>query len=130
MKPVICHYCKQEAELVTGREVYPHLPKLAHKKIWRCLPCQAWVGTHENSKDHKPLGILANKSLRDMKMRAHMVFDPLWKDMGMKRVQAYKRLAEALGIPTNKCHIGMFDEEMCQKVINVCRGWAREASNR
>lgn len=120
-RPVTCHYCNNNAELVTGREIYPTLVKLHQKKFWRCLPCKAWVGTHEASLDFKPLGLLAKKELRDLKMRAHAAFDPVWKDGKMKRAEAYAWLAEKMGLETKRCHIGWFNEEKCQKVIDVCR---------
>ena len=38
----------------------------------------------------------------------------------MARVSAYKWLAEALGIDPADCHIGMFDVDLCQRVIKAC----------
>lgn len=39
----------------------------------------------------------------------------------MSRHEAYAWLAEKLQIDSNKCHIGMFDENQCLAVINVCK---------
>ena len=125
-KAITCPYCKIPAVLVTGRDVYPHIKNLHHKKFWKCSPCEAWVGTHENSLEFKPLGRLAKKELRDLKMKAHMVFDKFWKDGPMQRTEAYTRLAAALGVETTKCHIGWMSEEECRKVIEICRGWKYE----
>lgn len=122
-KPVMCPYCNTNAALVTGREVYPHLRNLHHKKFWKCDPCAAWVGTHENSLEFKPLGRLAKKELRDLKMKAHMVFDAFWKEGTMKRTEAYAKLASELKIQTNLCHIGWFSEDECRRVVEICRGW-------
>jgi hypothetical protein len=41
--------------------------------IYLCVPCDAYVGTHKNSKDHKPLGFLANRGLREARKAAHLV---------------------------------------------------------
>ena len=109
-----CDYCGDDAERVTGVEVYPHRPELAGKTIYRCRPCDARVGCHPGT--DTPLGRLANAELRREKMKAHSAFDPLWRDGGMRRASAYKALAKALGIAANSCHIGMFDAAMCRRV--------------
>lgn len=119
---VNCDYCQKTAQLITGKDLYPHRFELYHLKFWACLPCLAWVGCHENSKNNAPLGRLANAELRKLKMAAHEMFDPLWRNRGMRRKEAYQFLAKKLGIPFNDCHIGMFNEEMCKKVIEVCSG--------
>jgi hypothetical protein len=113
-----CQYCLSDAELVTGADVYPHLPRLHNKKIWRCAPCKAWVGCHEGT--DKAMGRLANAELRQAKMDAHSVFDPLWRNGERTRKQAYQWLAEKLGMPFKKCHIGYFDIEQCKQVVAVC----------
>lgn len=116
---VTCQYCGNEAELVTGAEVYPHLPNLHAKPIYRCEPCKAWVGCHPNTTT--PLGILANAELRKAKMAAHELFDPLWKNGQRTRTQAYQWLSEKLGIKPKHCHIGSFSLEKCKKVVELCK---------
>ena len=112
-----CPYCGNNAELKTGHHVYPHRPDLSHLKIWACTPCDAWVGTHKNSPDHKPLGRLANAELRRAKMAAHAAFDPIWKSGQMSRRKAYSLLAEKMGLPKLKAHIGEFDVDQCKQVV-------------
>lgn len=123
-RTVICNYCDDQAELVTGKEIYPHIPSLNDKRFWRCFPCGAYVGTHSNSKDHAPLGKLANKELRQARLKAHAKFDPMWKTWKGKykysRTDAYSWLAKRLGISRNECHIAMFDAEMCKRVVEIC----------
>lgn len=82
------------------------------------------VGCHPGT--IKPLGRLATKELRVWKMKAHEAFDPLWKSREMKRGDAYGWLAGELGIRVEKCHIGMFDEAMCGRVIEACATRAKE----
>lgn len=118
---VACDYCRKPAKLVTGKIVYPHRKDLLHKFFWYCKDCGAWVGTHKNSKDKAPLGRLANKELRQAKMAAHAVFDPIWKSGRMSRPSAYAWLAEATGISKPNCHIGMMDVDGCKSVIVACR---------
>ena len=116
---MVCDYCQQEAKQVTGRTIYPHRPDLYHKVFWYCAPCDAWVGCHE--KTMKPLGRLANAELRRAKMRAHAAFDSLWKSGEMNRHQAYRWLANQMGLTIDTCHIGMFGLDQCAKVLEVCQ---------
>lgn len=116
----ICPYCDTSSTLVGGDEIYPHRPDLAHKWFYRCVGCDAYVGCHPGSK--RPLGRLANAQLRRAKNHAHAAFDPMWKNGPMKRSHAYQWLAKRLEIPVKDCHIGMMDEEMCQKVVEICNG--------
>lgn len=130
---VICDYCGEEAELVTGAQVYPHMPRLAEKVLYQCTPCQARVGCHPGT--DKPLGRLANIELRQAKERAHAAFDPLWqtkmRQTGMPkstaRSLAYKWLAREMGLSVDDCHIGMFDIAQCRRVIEICAPYRRAA---
>ena len=114
-----CPYCNRDAELVTGAVIYPHRPDLAHKKIFRCEPCDARVGCH--AKSGEPLGRLANAELRKAKMETHEVFDKLWKKehwgihcRSLTRGEAYRWLRLELNMTRDECHIGMFSVEKCQ----------------
>lgn len=63
---------------------------------------------------------MANGDLRRWRRNAHAVFDRYWKRGSISRSDLYKRLANALGIPVERCHIGMFDIETCRKVFDLC----------
>ena len=54
-----------------------------------------------------------------MRSSAHRIFDEIWKMNYMSRTSAYKMLAEKLKISKERCHIAMFDEEMCLKVLKI-----------
>ncbi len=116
---VTCAYCHAEAELVDGTEIYPHRPDLADKRFYLCRPCKAYVGCHPGTM--KPMGRLANKELRYWKMAAHRAFDSLWKGKWMRRAEAYEKLSTALNLAPEHCHIGMFDVDLCKKVIEFSR---------
>lgn len=118
-----CPYCGTVAELVTGGVVYPNRPDLAAIYIWRCVPCDARVGCH--GRGTRPKGRLANAALREAKMRAHASFDQVWKGGGMRRDDAYDWLACQLGLTRGECHIGMFDEAACERVVEVSEAWLR-----
>lgn len=114
----VCPYCQQFSVKQTGQDIYPHRPDLFSKIFYRCAPCDAYVGTH--SQTGKPLGTLANAKLRRLRNLAHQAFDPLWKEMGRKRIDAYFMLARGLGIPIDECHIAMFNENQCLETVNLC----------
>jgi hypothetical protein len=120
---VTCPYCSGMAKMVSGAVIYPHRQDLREKLFYLCKPCNAYVGCHPNT--DKPLGRLANAELRKAKMDAHMLFDPLWqgskRQKYKRRGEAYKWLAEQLGMPQHECHIGMMDVADCKRVIEVCR---------
>ncbi|MGL6141541.1 MAG: zinc-finger-containing protein, partial [Enterobacterales bacterium] len=71
----------------------------------------------------KALGRLANAELRKAKSLAHRAFDDIWRDKHMSRSQAYSWLAESLGIEKKDCHIGMFDVDMCMRVVDVSENY-------
>ncbi len=85
--------------------------------LYVCLPCDARVGTHRNSKT--PLGTLANAALRDLRMQCHKIFDRKWKCGKMSRKKAYKWLQKAMGLSEEKAHIGMFNENQCKKLLQI-----------
>ena len=109
-----CNYCGGRAELTSSAEVYGGK---YYGMIYLCRPCWAYVGCHPGTKN--PLGRVANAELRNWKMKAHAVFDPIWKSGKMTRRETYEYLAEKLNISVDKCHIGMFDVDNCKKVIEI-----------
>lgn len=111
---MICPYCKNEAEFVTGERVYPNRKDLYNKNFYICEPCDARVGCHA---DGEPYGTLANAELRKWRSIAHAEFDPMWQDGYRTRTEAYKWLSDTLGIPKEHCHIGMFDIQTCRKIL-------------
>lgn len=113
-----CPYCERTARLVNGHAIYPQAgPWLGRKPFWLCSGCNAYVGCHPGTT--RPLGRLANAELRRWKIEAHKAFDPLWKSGGMTRREAYHWLAGQLDIPGRQCHIGMFDEATCRRVVEL-----------
>ena len=117
--PPTCPYCSAPAALVGGDVVYPHRPDLASKRFWLCRPCDAYVGCHPGTT--RPLGTPANADLRALRSQVHAALDPLWRSGRMRRSEAYERLAVALGIPGEECHVGMFDEARCRAAFGALR---------
>ena len=109
-----CPYCGADAIWRDSSIIYGQ----DYGKVWICSnypTCDAYVGCHGGTKTS--LGRMANAELRAWKKKAHTVFDPLWKYGAMSRTEAYKWLAAELTLTAPECHIGMFDVEMCERVI-------------
>lgn len=134
---IICPYCNGEAILESTTKIYSRDYGLAY--ICKNYPiCDAYVGVHNETT--KPLGRLANAELREWKKKAHSVFDPLWKRKLQKRRQergeyykkkyarsaGYRWLAEQLGIERKDCHIGMFDVDLCKRVVEICSPYIKK----
>lgn len=137
IEPPICPYCSQPSVYVDSAEVYQGR---SYGMIYLCRPCDAYVGVHKGTE--KPLGRLANKELRQWKMKAHAAFDPIWQERARRRragrpnkagkpggeqckpvhsrAAAYSWLAQQMGIEREECHIGMFDVELCQRAVEIC----------
>lgn len=120
-----CRYCLKPAVLLrVGAAGYPY--RGDYGPTWTCTPCLAWVGCHPGTEN--ALGGLANAELRVAKQAAHAAFDPLW-ERKMKRDHCsksharnagYRWLAEQLGIPIKKCHIGYMNLDECKRVVEIC----------
>ena len=108
-----CPYCNKEAKWVENKEIYGKNYGKSYM-CWYCKDCEAYVGCHNNTK--APLGTMANKELREWRMKAHDKIDPLWKNGKMKRNQVYSLLKQKFG---KEVHIGESDIEMCKKIINL-----------
>lgn len=119
MRKVYCDYCGRRAEYVDSKVIYGKSYGMVY--LCRCKPQWAYVGVHKGT--DIPLGRLADAQLRRWKKEAHAAFDPLWKYGRFKnrRNAAYAWLAEQMGLPVEKTHIGMFDVGHCKAVIQICR---------
>lgn len=126
----ICPYCDVEADLVDGADVYG--PNYRGMPMYVCAnrsnperQCRARVGCHPGTA--RPLGTPADAQLRSLRTQCHAEFDPLWQTGEMTRTQAYMRLAQYLGIPDERAHIGMLTVDECKKLL---RGlWKRRRMN-
>jgi len=123
----VCPYCKGKPKFIDSSVIYGK----SYGMIYLCRNCDAYVGVHR--KTDRSLGRLANKELRKAKKRAHHYFDQIsktglinkiWKeyipDISNRR-KAYKWLSIKLGIDEKYCHIGMFDIEFCNRVVEICK---------
>ena len=119
--PTICRYCGGVIRLAPARKIYGASTDrlgLAGENIYLCQNCNARVGCHKGT--NRPLGNVANEVLRLKRMEAHRVFDALWKSGHMTRTGAYRWLAGELHLRPDRAHIGGFEMDQCQKVIELC----------
>ena len=56
---------------------------------------------------------------RRLRKQAHEVFDAMWSSGRMSRNAAYRWMAEAMKLPKDEAHIGMFTADQCLKLINL-----------
>lgn len=121
--PEICRYCGSVIRLVPAETIYgteaAQRLELAGEFIYQCQNCNARVGCHKGTT--RPLGNVANETLRMKRMETHRVFDAYWKQCGMTRTKAYRWLARQLHLPEDQTHIGSFEMDQCQKVIDLCQ---------
>lgn len=121
--PEICRYCGSVVRLVPALSVYGETAAkrlgLEHEKIYQCQNCNARVGCHRGTT--RPLGNVANETLRLKRIETHHVFDAYWRSQHMTRTTAYRWLAKQLHLPEHKAHIGGFEMDQCQQVIDLCR---------
>ena len=82
-----------------------------------CKDCDAHVGCHNNTRE--PLGTMANKELREHRMKAHAIVDPLWKTGKFSRGYVYSMLAKWFERPA--VHIGELDKYDC---VIIAMGFA------
>lgn len=114
-----CPYCSGSADLEDSIKIY----KKSYGMCYLCEnypKCDSYVGVHKGS--NIPLGTLADSSLRKLRNQTHLLFDEMWINKPKNyRNSAYKWLAEKLNLTSEVCHIAMFDESTCLKVIKLLK---------
>lgn len=118
---LICPDCRGNAELKDSAIIYGKSYGLAY--VCEHYPkCDNFVGCHKGT--DKPLGTLANAKLRNKRKETHSLFDQLWRgeNRKMSRGQAYKFMADILGIDQSKAHIALLTFAECDKLIKGILG--------
>lgn len=128
--PEICRYCGGVIRLVPAENIYGEAAAkrlgLVGESIYQCQNCNARVGCHKGTT--RPLGNVANETLRLKRMETHQVFDDYWRRRGMTRTAAYRWLAKHLHLSVEQTHIGSFEMDQCQQVIKLCQKEEKEAA--
>ena len=111
-----CPYCGSTAILKDASYVYG--PNAYSGKVYVCShypACDSYVGVHPGTR--LPKGTLANRALRKKRIRAHQVFDQIWKQEILSKPDAYRWLADKFCLETRQAHIGKFSDYMCDQLI-------------
>lgn len=113
-----CIYCGSPVLFADSKLIYGK----SYGNMYICSneSCRATVGCHKEGEfKNEPLGRLADATLRHWKQLAHAAFDQLWlgKSKIMTRKEAYKIMGNLMGLEPDFCHIGMFNVEQCQELI-------------
>ena len=125
----VCRYCGGVIRLVPVETVYGASTArlgLAGEKLYQCQNCGARVGCHKGTT--RPLGSVANEMLRLKRKETHEGFDAWWRARRMTRTQAYKWLSEQFYSGGQQAHIGSFEMDQCQRLIDLCRSNGMEAA--
>ncbi len=126
-RPEICRYCGGIIRLVPASSVYgasAHRLGLEQESLYQCQNCNARVGCHKGTT--KPLGNVANEALRLKRIETHHIFDAFWTSRHMTRANAYRWLSQQMRLPAKETHIGGFEMDQCQMVIDLCTEAAGE----
>lgn len=127
-KSNICRYCGGVIRLVPASSIYGKSTDrlgMRDEKIYQCQNCNARVGCHKGTR--RPLGKVANEVLRLKRVETHQIFDAFWRQRNMSRTAAYKWLAAEMELPAGQVHIGGFEMDQCQRVIELCQEERRAA---
>ncbi len=66
MSKPYCRYCKRDIRLYHfGDAEYPYQKN--YGPIWKCVPCDAYVGCHKGTE--RPLGLVADAATRAAKIK-------------------------------------------------------------
>lgn len=111
-----CPYCGSTVGLRNSKEITGHGSSL----LWVCNDypnCDAYVSCEKNT--GRPLGNLANKNLRKLRIEAHQAFDKLFTNGSLSKDDAYIWLHQNIvpEKPMKYAHIALFNEKQCLEVI-------------
>lgn len=102
--------CTVSANLISGKEVYPHREDLYSLPFWECPNCKRFVGCHHKTKDRtKPLGCIPNDFIKQTRKEIHQLIDPIWRYGEASRKDIYKQMSEILGFEFHSAEISSND---------------------
>lgn len=111
-----CPYCGNHTVLRSADGIYRDNSRNEMLYVCKNYPaCDAYVRVQKGSRI--PLGVMANRALRELRAEAHRHFDKLHKQGYMSKPDAYEWLSGILGVPLREAHIGYLGELSCKLVI-------------
>ncbi len=115
-----CQNCKSN-NIKYGKMIDFGLQPYASGYCYMCLDCRQYIVTQKG--DSKiAIGTIADKETKRLRYECHQEFDPLWKGKPsyVKRIW-YGKLANKLGVKTDKCHFGRMDKTMLKKALKCIK---------
>ena len=113
---VTCPNCGGKGHLAERSKVDSRAP--AGVKIYVCdnydNGCQSYVSTHAG--DHLPMGTMATKETRTLRVKVHSAIDKLWQSGRVNRRELYNRLGSYIGM--KDFHIAKLNAYQCQQVLS------------
>lgn len=120
-----CIYCGNNLDKVLGHDLlklnrnFKFFERGSYYYVCQNGHELAYVRAHTTS--GLPMGFVANRHLRGLRIEAHKAFDTLWKGRTahMSRKDAYYWLAEAMKIPVDNLHMSWLTAKQCQAVVDA-----------
>lgn len=122
-----CQYCGSKAVLRSATAVHVG-NRRGDGYVYVCARypfCDSYVGVHPDTR--KPMGTLANRALREKRVKAHRAFNQLWEYGYMTKKEAYHWLQLLFGLPEDMAHIAQFSDYRCEKLICACQSFLSQA---
>lgn len=120
-KNTYCPYCGSIAVLRKAEEIYSVKSDDENRMLLVCKnypECDSYIRV---DKYGNPRGVMANKELRRLRLKAHEYFDEIFKNKILTRADAYKLLSDKLRIPLSETHMSNFNEYRCKIVIELAK---------
>jgi ssDNA-binding Zn-finger/Zn-ribbon topoisomerase 1 len=109
-----------------GAPMHLRYSRKHQRSFYGCTRWPACSGTHGAHDDGRPKGVPGDAATRNARMRAHDVFDQLWKPRGrgrMSRRGAYRWMRQAMGLTPAEAHIGNFNTTQCEQLVQLVQQW-------
>lgn len=115
-----CPYCGSATILRSADGIYRENTRGEMLYVCKNYPaCDAYVRVQKGTT--LPLGIVANRELRELRAEAHRQFDKMYKNGYMTKHDAYQWLSGILGVPQSQAHIAHLSVLSCNLVIREAK---------
>lgn len=115
-----CPYCGSHTIYRSADGIYRENARNEMLYVCKNYPrCDSYVRVQPGTRI--PLGTVANRKLRELRIEAHRQFDKLHKRGYMSKHDAYQWLGGVLGVTAREAHIGQLSMLSCNLVIREAK---------
>ena len=115
-----CPYCGCHTIYRSADGIYRENTRNEMLYVCKNYPrCDSYVRVQTGTRI--PLGTVANRELRELRIEAHRQFDKLHKRGYMSKHDAYQWLGGVLGVTAREAHIGQLSMLSCNLVIREAK---------